>query len=111
MPDKKRIYKKTRRDRPSGLHLRVLLIAYSAQLESDRMRLVLIVSMQSVHTVHTGIALFEELGSNLREHSVGQNVFFLDGILGSFGLQLVHFGRSEERRVGKECRSRWSPYH
>src|SRR2546426_5526833 len=23
----------------------------------------------------------------------------------------VHIGRSEERRVGKECRSRWSPYH
>jgi len=22
-----------------------------------------------------------------------------------------HTGRSEERRVGKECRSRWSPYH
>ena len=22
-----------------------------------------------------------------------------------------HGGRSEERRVGKECRSRWSPYH
>src|SRR3712207_9332638 len=22
-----------------------------------------------------------------------------------------HPGRSEERRVGKECRSRWSPYH
>src|SRR3712207_7476747 len=22
-----------------------------------------------------------------------------------------HWGRSEERRVGKECRSRWSPYH
>ena len=21
------------------------------------------------------------------------------------------FNRSEERRVGKECRSRWSPYH
>ena len=26
---------------------------------------------------------------------------------------LYYFGldRSEERRVGKECRSRWSPYH
>ena len=24
--------------------------------------------------------------------------------------QVVKF-RSEERRVGKECRSRWSPYH
>src|SRR5256885_8961597 len=25
--------------------------------------------------------------------------------------QLADAGRSEERRVGKECRSRWSPYH
>src|SRR5712692_523319 len=24
---------------------------------------------------------------------------------------LLKFNRSEERRVGKECRSRWSPYH
>src|SRR5687768_18033098 len=23
----------------------------------------------------------------------------------------TNFERSEERRVGKECRSRWSPYH
>ena len=23
----------------------------------------------------------------------------------------IHVARSEERRVGKECRSRWSPYH
>src|SRR5256885_4889188 len=23
----------------------------------------------------------------------------------------IRSGRSEERRVGKECRSRWSPYH
>ena len=23
----------------------------------------------------------------------------------------IHIIRSEERRVGKECRSRWSPYH
>ena len=23
----------------------------------------------------------------------------------------LNFTRSEERRVGKECRSRWSPYH
>src|SRR3989442_15766115 len=30
--------------------------------------------------------------------------------LGIRHLRLV-IGRSEERRVGKECRSRWSPYH
>src|ERR1039457_5168822 len=29
---------------------------------------------------------------------------------GSRGSRLFQ-GRSEERRVGKECRSRWSPYH
>ena len=27
------------------------------------------------------------------------------------GRKAVNFSRSEERRVGKECRSRWSPYH
>src|SRR5690349_23493855 len=27
------------------------------------------------------------------------------------GCMCVRAGRSEERRVGKECRSRWSPYH
>ena len=25
--------------------------------------------------------------------------------------EVVYVDRSEERRVGKECRSRWSPYH
>src|SRR2546422_10270314 len=29
----------------------------------------------------------------------------------SVEFQLVAILRSEERRVGKECRSRWSPYH
>ena len=32
----------------------------------------------------------------------------LDGVLAGY----IGFAeRSEERRVGKECRSRWSPYH
>ena len=26
-------------------------------------------------------------------------------------IHLIEMSRSEERRVGKECRSRWSPYH
>src|SRR5256885_15509655 len=32
-------------------------------------------------------------------------------ILRYSGLKALHDERSEERRVGKECRSRWSPYH
>src|SRR2546427_7648213 len=31
--------------------------------------------------------------------------------LGAVGSDSVALLRSEERRVGKECRSRWSPYH
>src|SRR3712207_9261746 len=27
------------------------------------------------------------------------------------GIAIATAARSEERRVGKECRSRWSPYH
>src|SRR3989442_13855954 len=33
----------------------------------------------------------------------------MDNIRGIIGCPAT--GRSEERRVGKECRSRWSPYH
>src|SRR2546422_11511080 len=29
----------------------------------------------------------------------------------SISISRAALGRSEERRVGKECRSRWSPYH
>src|SRR5574341_2527487 len=40
----------------------------------------------------------------------------LDGRAGYLTNPLIHYNyrdlaRSEERRVGKECRSRWSPYH
>ena len=43
----------------------------------------------------TGAALGDRYGRRLM-FSIGIGVFTL---------------RSEERRVGKECRSRWSPYH
>ena len=35
-----------------------------------------------------------------------------NGVVGYSGKLDIHpLTRSEERRVGKECRSRWSPYH
>ena len=48
------------------------------------------------HIVHQ-----EELNVFLRESKDKVGVDFLKACL----------ERSEERRVGKECRSRWSPYH
>ena len=35
----------------------------------------------------------------------------LQAIFQNFADRLQSHRRSEERRVGKECRSRWSPYH
>jgi len=35
----------------------------------------------------------------------------LEGLWVSRGAWVCVMDRSEERRVGKECRSRWSPYH
>ena len=37
------------------------------------------------------------------------NKIMLDGKKGV--AERIVYDRSEERRVGKECRSRWSPYH
>ena len=39
--------------------------------------------------------------------SGGLNIYLIDNLTNDC---LDHY-RSEERRVGKECRSRWSPYH
>jgi len=38
-----------------------------------------------------------------------ENFELYDDVLGA--LAALRAARSEERRVGKECRSRWSPYH
>ena len=35
----------------------------------------------------------------------------ITGATGTPDITAINSTRSEERRVGKECRSRWSPYH
>ena len=54
----------------------------------------------------------DELGlkvETVRNYFGGHN--FQDGRSCGFHIEPGPDGRSEERRVGKECRSRWSPYH
>src|SRR5256885_17231898 len=49
-----------------------------------------------------------------RRRRVGQVFASIVALIGLLALGEYFFGwdlRSEERRVGKECRSRWSPYH
>ena len=41
----------------------------------------------------------------------GVDVFRINFSHADYDLVKKNRSRSEERRVGKECRSRWSPYH
>src|SRR2546430_13946004 len=45
-----------------------------------------------------------------KAHELGLMNVHVPEAYGGLGLGAFE-GRSEERRVGKECRSRWSPYH
>ena len=52
-----------------------------------------------------------KLGKYLEEHGCQVEYFGMYHPENAAGNSLGLYGRSEERRVGKECRSRWSPYH
>ena len=65
--------------------------------------------------------LFVSLGECITERSgrinLGLEGTLVMGAMSAYGISYLSGSpwlgvlRSEERRVGKECRSRWSPYH
>ena len=73
---------------------------------------------------HNGVSVFGGVGERTREGNDLWNEFKESGVLDKVALiygqmneppgarmRVGLSARSEERRVGKECRSRWSPYH
>ena len=72
-----------------------IVLACSALKESYRQRLAKNLPVEIVYL--KGSPAF--IGQRLRQRR------------GHFAGTSILAGRSEERRVGKECRSRWSPYH
>src|SRR5258707_15604836 len=50
-------------------------------------------------------------GFTLKLFGVAVGMMFMAPLLGGWIADRLIGPRSEERRVGKECRSRWSPYH
>ena len=69
------------------------------------------------HNAYKNLALISQLGINVMVPTF--LCLFIGIWIGKFigtwvVIPLLFLGmaaRSEERRVGKECRSRWSPYH
>src|SRR5258706_12748073 len=60
------------------------------------------------HALVHGIDDFVEADTEEARSKAERPLHVIEGPLMA-GMSVV--GRSEERRVGKECRSRWSPYH
>src|SRR5256885_8306810 len=66
---------------------------------------------EPVHTSYKGIEVYK-LTTWVQGPVMLQALNILEGFdLKSMGYDSARYIRSEERRVGKECRSRWSPYH
>ena len=81
----------------------------------------------SINTFGTGKLEDDKIAALVREHfdlrpqglidmlNLRRPIYGPTAAYGHFGRELPDFTweqtRSEERRVGKECRSRWSPYH
>src|SRR5215510_8056285 len=69
----------------------------------DRRHLALVHSLSSISLAQLG--RYDEAMAALRQAERLASLVQADDVLATV------CGRSEERRVGKECRSRWSPYH
>ena len=68
--------------------------------------------LQSCVTVPYEVKFFSsgtEFLNTLTDHGCPYTLVITDIDLGAQSVNGIT--RSEERRVGKECRSRWSPYH
>ena len=87
------------------------------ELGTERIRKLLVQYAVPAIIAMTASSLYNMVDSIFIGHGVGALAisglaltFPLMNLAAAFG-SLVGVGRSEERRVGKECRSRWSPYH
>ena len=89
---------------------------FMAALGDPRMRFKFTSTLRDVH--HVDFATVVHPAANVSRHARMRHGCIIapragisvDVDIGEFTC-IQEYSRSEERRVGKECRSRWSPYH
>ena len=105
-----------------GLLLALLVTPEAAAPQARTILLATTTSTQDSGLLDVLVPLFEKkTGHTVKTIAVGTGQSLALGGRGEADVVLAHApelerryvaeGRSEERRVGKECRSRWSPYH
>src|SRR5256885_2282705 len=84
--------------------------AVEARLKADKgaIKAVLVAQVDTASGVVNDIAA---IGQAIR--AAGHDALLMVDVVASLGCMPFEMDdwRSEERRIGKECRSRWSPYH
>src|SRR6266436_1965587 len=96
----------SRFSRRNAIHWSAALCAHPAAVffsfffqAEDGIRDVAVTGVQTCALPISALAILRRVDTREHQATVGGGCF------------VAHIFRSEERRVGKECRSRWSPYH
>src|SRR5256885_16371035 len=82
-------------------------IEHRPRVHHDHRKLKTSPLLREIHAGARRHRLGVEFGAAARQHLPLSPPLRLEDARAATGLPI----RSEERRVGKECRSRWSPYH
>src|SRR5256884_9781261 len=95
----------------------LLLLKARARREGGQIAVFFIDDNFAINVKRTKSLLRDIIAADAQVHWVAQisaNLLRdeeLVDLIAAAGGKWIFIGRSEERRVGKECRSRWSPYH
>src|SRR5256885_6418302 len=92
------------------------LVAITRNITTDQLPITLLTSLRKNFTEYWVSDLFEMVSGGETSYYVtvenaGYKVVLKSDDFASWTTYKKEKKRSEERRVGKECRSRWSPYH
>ena len=107
---------------PGGGEARAVALAYrytEEELARDEFRLVGGLALRVADGEDAGVGTLAVFWRRVEREATDDELARLEGLAAALGPALesafsfeeLRRERSEERRVGKECRSRWSPYH
>ena len=93
-----------------GSHIHEIVPTSSESLSINEQELEMLHKFAESNSIYTDFYEMKVLDTVCKVYHGDVNSYWLDSIKHDTSYA-PFYPRSEERRVGKECRSRWSPYH